>query len=191
MDPSAAAARDGGAAARVGVGLRSGAAVVVGCAAHGAGHVVPPQRAVADVSAALEHPARHGVAAGEAPLVVLRRAHHGGAEVPAQLAGGRRRGRGQRQEQEQREQEGSRCHGWRRRGMELCFPFCEGASALRNGKEWNAFSPLAVLLCAWVYRGERKGIEELPRPLCGGCGAVRVSDPAQVRSRHPARPLQM
>ena len=53
---SAAAARDGGAAAGVGVGLAAGAAVVVGGAAQGAGHVVPPQRAVADVAvAALQH----------------------------------------------------------------------------------------------------------------------------------------
>ncbi|KAJ1283797.1 hypothetical protein BS78_03G154200, partial [Paspalum vaginatum] len=112
---SAAAACDGGAAARVGVGLRSGSAVVVGGAAHGAGHVVPAQRAVADVAGLLQHPARHGVGAGaggEAELVVLRRAQH--AELPPE---GRsrhlapRRGAGQRrqrQEQEQRERERER-----------------------------------------------------------------------------------
>jgi hypothetical protein len=40
------------------------AAVVLGHAPHGAGHVVPPQHAVADVPAAvalLQHPTRHGV----------------------------------------------------------------------------------------------------------------------------------
>nr|TKW14375.1 hypothetical protein SEVIR_5G163650v2 [Setaria viridis] len=109
---SAAAAGDGVAAARVGVGLGAGAAVVVGRAPHGAGHVVPPQRAVAYVPVVLvlQHPARHGVAVGEAELLVLRRAHH--PELPPE---GRRRRhlaragqRRQRQQQEERDQERAR-----------------------------------------------------------------------------------
>jgi hypothetical protein len=137
---SAAALRDGGAPAGVGVGLPAGPAVVVGGAADGAGHVVPPQRAVADVPAALQHAARHGVA--EPPLV----AHHGAELPPYQLARGRRRcrcragDRDQRQEQEERPR--GWCHGWRRRPrLLLGFGWCSAA------KERNALLSLAVL-CA-------------------------------------------
>uniref|UniRef100_A0A8R7P7I4 Uncharacterized protein n=1 Tax=Triticum urartu TaxID=4572 RepID=A0A8R7P7I4_TRIUA len=118
---SAAAARDGGAAAGVGVGLAAGAAVVVGGAAHGAGHVVPPQRAVADVPvAALQHaPRRHRlVAAGarEAEPVVGDVLH---AQLPAQRhlrgpglgAAGEQEGGGGEEEERRREGGGLGCHG--------------------------------------------------------------------------------
>ena len=51
MRNSAPATCDGAAAAPVGVGLSTGAAVVVGRAAPRARHIVPLQSAVADVAA--------------------------------------------------------------------------------------------------------------------------------------------
>jgi hypothetical protein len=165
---SAAALRDGGAPAGVGVGLPAGPAVVVGGAADGAGHVVPPQRAVADVPAALQHAARHGVA--EPPLVVLRRAHHGAELPPHQLTRRCRYRVGERrqsQEQEERDQERPRgwCHGWRReekKAAASAWVWLVLSARRRNGMLCFLSLSSRCLVCLEVYR-EREREEKLRR----------------------------
>lgn len=123
----------------VGVGLAARAAVVVAGAAAGAGHVVPPQRAVADVPAAVE---RAAVGSSQVKALLIRllgealghraaalppafpRGEEAQVEIQVAPAAGRR-GRRHGQQEEERQRELS--HGAEAGEV--------GESALRNGGE--------------------------------------------------------